>query len=178
MSDIASQTNLLALNAAIEAARAGEQGRGFSVVAEQVRKLAAQSQTSAVRIAELIASTREETARLAGEMGGNTDKVRAGHGIVKEAGETFYAIVDGIELVNRQLQEVSAASQEVTAESEEAAASVEEMERISRHAAIRFQGIAASSGSQIASMDEVSASADSLRYISGELDSIHKRFIV
>lgn len=178
MADIASQTNLLALNAAIEAAHAGEQGRGFAVVAEQVRKLAAQSQTFAVQIGELIASTQEETMRLAAEMEGNTDKVRSGLDIVQEAGQAFYAIADGLELVNQQLQEVSAASQEVTAESEEVAASVEEMERISRHAAIHFQGIAASSGEQIASMDEVASSAEMLRHISTELDSLNKRFTV
>ena len=60
INDISGKTNLLALNAAIEAARAGEAGRGFSVVAEEITKLAKNSESETQKIRTIVENIQKQ----------------------------------------------------------------------------------------------------------------------
>lgn len=85
ISNITSQTNLLALNAAIEAARAGEHGRGFSVVADEVRSLAARTSSVASEIGQKIETIRAEAQQAAAFMESSVADVDRGLRLAEEA---------------------------------------------------------------------------------------------
>ncbi len=86
ITQIAEQTNLLALNASIEAARAGDAGSGFSVVANEVRKLAEDTNEFAGDIFTQLEKTRGEMQTAVQQVESNTDAIREGVEIVQIAG--------------------------------------------------------------------------------------------
>lgn len=92
ISEIASQTNLLSLNAAVEAARAGEHGRGFNIVAEEVRKLARQSEDAAKQAFQLVNSISSRIQQVADCTEQSVKEVNQGSKYANETSRTFYEI--------------------------------------------------------------------------------------
>ena len=159
---IAGQTNLLALNAAIEAARAGEQGRGFAVVADEVRKLAEESQKAATRISSLVDEIRAETQRTVQVVEIGARKTETGVAIVARAREAFEEIGMSVRDVSARSEEIARTTNDVAALAEQSLAATEQ--------------VSASTEQTSASAEEIAASAQDIARSAEELERIVGRF--
>ncbi|CQR73397.1 Methyl-accepting chemotaxis protein McpB [Sporomusa ovata DSM 2662] len=176
ISGLAGQTNLLALNAAIEAARAGEQGKGFAVVADEVRKLAEQSNDAAKQIAKLISIIQQDTDSAVVAMTEGTKEVHVGSEVVSEAGRTFKEIVRSITEVTTQIRGISEVTAQMVSGSQQIVTAVRAIDAVSKEAAGQTQTVSAAAEEQSATMEEIASSSQELAKMAEELTETVSKF--
>ena len=163
VNDIAEQSHLLALNASIQAAAAGEHGRSFSVVASEMKNLAAQSKHATVQVRAILGDIQKgitSSVMLTEEAVKRADSGRQQAGVadqtirkltdsIEESVRAFQQIVGGssqqqigFEQVIHAFRNIGIASQETansTKQSEKAAANLSSLAQELRSAVARYQ---------------------------------------
>ncbi len=178
ITSISEQTNLLALNAAIEAARAGEAGKGFNVVAEEIRKLADESNNAAREISELVKENQFKSASAVNSVGEVEKKVSLGVTKATEVGESISNIIENVQHIVNEIEQIEDANEQQAQTTKEIEKAIGNIAATSNEIAGSTENMNEGIREQLSTMTEIKKSTQKLSESAGKLKKLTSGFRV
>ncbi|WP_342468712.1 methyl-accepting chemotaxis protein [Ureibacillus sp. FSL K6-3587] len=174
--EISSQIHLLSLNASIEAARAGEAGKGFSVVAQEVQKLANQTDGSIKTISKAIVEINEQANLVLNLNQQDYEDIVKGVEIVEDNGRLFNSIFESVEQLAKGIDTIVKSTEDLDQASDKILMSIQEISAISEQGVAATQEISASAIQQNSTIEYLKEQNADLKLLADNLQDMIKRF--
>lgn len=168
--DIAEQTNLLALNASIEASRAGDAGKGFGVVANEIRKLAEQSDQSSQNIDHIITDIQKQSANMVEVLDDAMKESTTTSNLLNEASASNYTVSDDVKELCENMTQTIKYIEEVDAKKEQVLVATEHITATAQENSANTEQASANLEEILATMEEFTSHVHDLQQIADTLD--------
>lgn len=166
------QTNMLAVNGSIEAARAGEFGRGFSVVAADIRTLAADSAENADKIKDRVRNIQFQITKVAADIETVGKEASREAVTAKATTENLKVIEKDMALVLENVKEINKGTSETVTALEQAKTAVDQISTAANQTDNSSNEALKASQQQKTALDQISEAIEDISSMADEMQNM------